>query len=115
MSRPKFVFIAHPISGDVQGNIAKVLRICKEIHSDSVIPVFPSMLWREYLSDSPEDKALAKQVNEAYFSTGRVDEVRVFGDRISEGMKEEILLARKYNIPVLSDSFEMSCQIAKIA
>lgn len=101
MNRPKMVFIVHPMSGDIEGNSQRVLEICRKIHTKDVIPVFPSFTWRRYLGDSAEDKELAQAVNEAYFRSGAVDELWVYGDYLSDGMKKEILLARELGIPVI--------------
>lgn len=35
MAEVKTVFIAHPIAGDIEGNVKKVLEICKRVHTDS--------------------------------------------------------------------------------
>ena len=59
MAKQKIVFIAHPISGNVDKNIKKVLSICKKNHSINIIPVFPSFIWRQYLGNSKKDKKIA--------------------------------------------------------
>jgi hypothetical protein len=101
MSRPKMVFIAHPISGDVENNCRRVLEICRQIHTKEVIPVFPRLTWSQYLGDSPDDKELAIALNEAYFRSGTIDELWVYGDKLSDGMKREIQLARELGIKVV--------------
>lgn len=103
---PKMIFVAHPMSGDIEGNTRKVIAICKSIHSEDVIPVFPSLLWRGYLGDSAEDRALAEMVNTPYFIRRFIDEMWLYGDRLSDGMKKEILLADKYHIPVFAKTPE---------
>jgi hypothetical protein len=80
MRKQKLVFIAHPMSGDIEGNTKKVLAICRKIHSEEIIPVFPSFTWRLYLTGDDEDKKLAAQVNETYFASGAVDELWLYGD-----------------------------------
>jgi|GEM_PF-1614812 len=112
MNRPKMVFIAHPISGDVENNCRRVLEICRQIHTKEVIPVFPRFTWSQYLGDSPEDKELAVAVNEAYFRSGAVDELWVYGDEISDGMKREIRLAFELGIKVVPKSELVAHDIA---
>lgn len=107
MNKPKLVFVAHAISGDVDRNLRKVISICSEIHSSEIIPVFPSFTWRHYLTNEPGDKELAEQVNEAYFSRNCIDEIWLYGDLLSEGMKKEIKLAEKYTIPVIAKTLFM--------
>lgn len=97
----KTIFIAHAISGDVAGNIQKVIKICKAIHSASTIPVFPSFTWRQYLPENDSTKYYAGLVNDEYFARGMIDEVWLYGPRITEGMLKEINLAISYEIPVI--------------
>jgi len=101
--KTKTVFVAHPISGDISGNIKKVLAICAEVHSPEIIPVAPYIVSLQYLDDGVhEDRALGIAANEECIKRGYVDELWLFGDRISEGMQGEILLAIEYGIPVVS-------------
>jgi hypothetical protein len=102
----KMVFVAHPMSGDIEGNRKKVIAICRRIHSDEIIPVFPSFTWRLYLGDEPKDKQLAREVNEEYFRRGAVDEIWFYGDRLTNGMEDEALFARKYGITVIGKTPE---------
>jgi len=98
----KTVFIGHPIGGDVKNNTRKVLEICKAVHSKEIIPVAPYLVSLEYLNDLVvEDRALGMEANHECFKRGFVDELWLFGDRISEGMKGEIALARKHAILIV--------------
>ena len=98
----KTVFVAHPIAGDVEGNMKKVLEICERIHTKEIIPVAPYLVSLQYLKDEVvEDRTLGAEANLGCFRRGYVDELWLFGDKISRGMKEEILLAKKLNIPIL--------------
>ena len=98
----KIVYIVHPISGDVQGNILKVLSILKEHHTAKTYPFAPYLLSLQYLDDTiPEDRERGIKANVELFERNFIDEVWVFGDRISSGMKAEIELAERLKIPVL--------------
>ena len=97
----KTVFIAHPISGDIRGNIKKVLKICAEVHTKDIIPIAPYLVSLQYLDDGViEDRELGMEANHECFRRGYVDEIWLFGDRISVGMKE-ILLAKEMGIPII--------------
>lgn len=99
----KTIFISHPIGGDVDNNIKKVLKICARVHTKSIIPVLPYLVSLQYLNDEIiEDKRLGIAANLECFRRGYVDEVWLYGDRISPGMKEEIALARKLGIPIIA-------------
>ena len=102
MNKNKTVFVAHPISGDIEGNMKKVLAICEEIHTKNIVPVAPYLVSLQYLNDEViEDRELGVEANLECFHRKYIDELWLFGDRISSGMKEEIILARKLGIPIV--------------
>ena len=101
--RTTTVFIAHPISGDVRGNMERVLRICQKVHTEHIIPVAPSLVSLQYLDDTViEDRNLGIDANLECFHRRFVDELWLFGDHISAGMWQEIALAREVGIPVVA-------------
>ena len=98
----KTVFIGHPIGGDIRGNVEKVLKICEEMHTKDVVPVAPYLVSLQYLDDNIiEDRELGMEANHECFRRRYVDELWLFGDRISLGMRKEISLAKEMRIPVL--------------
>ncbi len=98
----KVVFIGHAISGDVKGNVEKIFKICKKIHNKQVIPCVPYLASLRYLEDEvKQDREMGIQSNLECFRRRFVDELWLFGDRISNGMKQEIALALKMKIPVV--------------
>lgn len=98
----KTVFIGHPIGGDIKGNAEKVLKICSEVHTKDIIPVAPYLISLQYLNDEVvEDRKLGMQANQECFHRRYVDELWLFGDRISAGMEKEILLAKEMQIPII--------------
>ncbi|MEO6522198.1 MAG: DUF4406 domain-containing protein [Mucilaginibacter sp.] len=103
----KIVYIAHPIGGDVKNNIAKVLAIVKDInltHPD-VVPFAPYIVDCLALDDSiPEQRKRGMSNNEHFISNRFIDEIWLFGDKISGGMQAEIELAYQFSIPVYSKS-----------
>ena len=101
--KKKLIFIAHPIRGDVAGNMAKVLSICEQVHKEGHIPVAPYLVSLQYLNDEVvEDRELGVEANLVCFHRGFVDELWLYGDKISEGMKREIALAKELKIPVVA-------------
>ena len=96
--KTKTVFIGHPIGGDVKGNMEKVLKICEEIHTKDTIPVAPYLISLQYLNDEViEDRELGTEANYECFHRRYVDELWLFGEKISAGMEKEISLAREIN------------------
>ena len=111
----KTVFVAHPIAGDIEGNMKKVLAICEQIHTKEIIPVAPYLVSLQYLNDEVvEDRQLGIDANHECFRRRYVDELWLFGDRISEGMKGEILLAREMDIPVVPKTEGTKNDLAKL-
>lgn len=103
----RIVYIAHPISNDVKGNVEKILAIVKQINLEekNVSPFVPYLADVLALDDSIEEhrkKGISNNI--AYLKSGIVEEVRVYGDFISRGVAEEIAIARKYRIPVIYKS-----------
>jgi len=111
----KLVYLAHPIAGDVQGNIASVLRICREVHSPDVIPVVPYIPALQYLNDdSPAERALGMSANKEYFDRRLFDELWLCGPRISSGMREEVVWCRQLSIPVLCYSTNLAPDLEQV-
>lgn len=100
----KIAYIAHPISGEIAANISRVLNIVEQINltePDTVpfAPYIPDCLALN--DDIPEHRNRGISNDIALFKRGFIDEVRLYGDRISNGMLAEIQLARELNIPVI--------------
>ena len=111
----KTVFVAHPITGDIEVNMKKVLAFCEQIHTKDIIPVAPYLVSLQYLNDEVvEDRQLGIDANLECFRRGYVDELWLFGDRISKGMNGEILLAREMSIPVVPKTEGTKNDLAKL-
>ena len=111
----KTVFVAHPIAGDIEGNMKKVLAICEQIHTKDITPVAPYLVSLQYLNDEVvEDRQLGIDANHECFHRGYVDELWLFGDKISTGMKGEIRLAKELNIPVIPKTKETEAELEMV-
>ena len=102
-------YVAHPVSGDVMGNICAILGILGDIQLNReekeewkglipIAPYIPSLLYRD--DNDPEQRELGIEENNYYFRRRFIDELILAGPRISDGMEEEIKLAVEYEIPV---------------
>jgi hypothetical protein len=100
----KIVYICHPIGGDVPENLIKVTLICREInleHKD-VVPFAPYVSDCIALRDDvPSERVRGIRNGIAILKSGMVDELWLYGERISTGMRKEIDLAHMMNIPVI--------------
>ena len=106
--KTKLVYIAHQVNGDVEGNIKKILKLCRAIHlrGDSIIPFAPYIASLQYLDDNkPDERKLGIAASEELFRRRAFDELWVCGEKISAGMEMEIKWAEKYQIPVKYDNF----------
>jgi len=103
----KIVYIAHPISGDIQGNLKKILDIIREINltKPDIVPFAHYWVDCHALDDtilSERERGIKNDT--ALFNAGFIDELWLYGDKISKGMRAEIELAKSLNIPVLYKS-----------
>jgi hypothetical protein len=107
----KIVYIAHPISGDIHGNLEKIRLIVRKMnleHSD-IVPFAPYWVDCHALDDTvPEERARGIKNDTAFFQKGVIDEVWLFGDRISFGMQLEMDMAICMGIPVINHITEQS-------
>lgn len=100
--RKKTVYPAHPIGGDVAANVQRIKGIVRAMHiAGEVQPVAPFISDCDGILDdnNPEERAIGIAADTEYFLRGMIDEVWLFGTKISNGMRAEILLAWDLGIP----------------
>lgn len=99
--KKKIVYIAHPMSGDIEANLKSIQNIYLSIsrnHPD-VIPFCPYYATVMSLDDSvPEDRDIGMNHNKHFFESGVIQELWWFG-RISNGVAQEIEWCEQFNIP----------------
>lgn len=103
-SKTRVVYIAHPIGGNVQGNLRKIEAIVRSVNHNfvGVFPFVPYFADCMALDDALEGDRLRGMMNgRSCFERRMMDEVWLYGDGISSGMLEEIKLAIEYGIPVV--------------
>lgn len=99
----KVAYIAHPISGDIKGNLKKIEDIGRQINlqEPEVVPFAPYFFDCYVLDDNiPDERARGIKNGISLIGKGFIDEVRLYGDEISTGMSCEIDLALKLGIVV---------------
>jgi len=100
--KKKIIYIAHPIGGNVDENVKLVLEIVRQLNMSGlpIVPFAPYIVDVLALDDNdPEQRARGFDNNKQLFDF--VDEVWLYGGRISSGMQTEIDWANERNIPVL--------------
>lgn len=109
---PTTVFVGHPLRGDIDGNVEKILAICRELHSRAIVPVAPYLAGLRYLRDHiEEERALGIAANLEAFRRRFVDELWLYGPRISPGMEGEVRAAVRYGIPVKAWTPETAAEL----
>jgi len=93
----KVVYFCHPLSGSPCRNKKKIVGILRSARIDfnKVCFIVPQLYLGKYL----RSEKLCMQ--HCFALLEKCDEVWVFGHRISKGMRKEISLANKLNIPVV--------------
>lgn len=86
------VYVCSPYSGDIERNIANTRMYSRFAVAKNTIPFAPHLLLPQYISEEHE-RGLAMFMNKVFL--GKCDELWVFGNKITEGMAEEIELAGK--------------------
>jgi hypothetical protein len=106
----KIVYIVHPISGDISGNIQKIIKIVKYINlsKPDIVPFAPYITDVLALDDdNPEQRLRGISNDIAILKSGMVNELWVYGSKVSCGMEAEIELAFELNIPIVVMDPEM--------
>lgn len=97
-------YIAHPIGGDVEANLADLRRIVRKINlrgDRGIVPFVPYYADVVSLDDNApdeRDRGLKNQI--AILRSGVVNQLWLTGDRISAGMEDERRLALELGIEV---------------
>ena len=86
------VYICSPYSGDIERNTANARMYSRFAVAKNTIPFAPHLLLPQYISEEHE-RGLAMFMNKVFL--GKCDELWVFGNKITDGMEEEIELAGK--------------------
>ena len=113
----KIIYIAHPIGGDVENNLRKIAIIARQMNltEPDCVPFAPYFLDCVVLRDEkPTERARGIKNGKAVFARCHIDEVRLYGDRISSGMQEEIRVARLLGIKVVAVTEETKAALKKI-
>lgn len=100
----KIIYIAHPISGDIEANLADLRRIIRRINMEyaDVVPLAPYYADIVSLDDNiPEERERGIKNDTALLERGFIDELWLTGPRISFGMSCEKTLAEKQGIPIV--------------
>ena len=95
--RTRRVYVCHPFAGDPEGNADQVRAICSSLADAGLLPIAPHVYLPQFIDEATgRERAMALCLELA----AACDEVRVYGGRITEGMRREIEHAEARGIPV---------------
>lgn len=101
----KVCYIAHPISGNIEENLADIRRIVRRINLEQpdIVPFVPYYVDIVSLNDDvPAERERGIKNDVHIMTSGLVDEVWLTGTKISYGMKCEEAVANGLKIPVIN-------------
>ncbi len=91
------VFVCSAYAGAPALNIERARRYCRFAVSQKVTPVAPHLLFPQFLDEEDKaERALGLEMGRSLLA--RCDEVWVFGEPCSAGMKAEIFLAEQWGM-----------------
>lgn len=95
--RTRRVYVCHPYADDPEGNTERVRELTRALIDSGYLPIAPQLYFPQLLDESTErERALALCLE----LVGACDEVRVYGGRVTSGMRHEIERAETLSIPV---------------
>jgi len=97
-SRRPVIYVCHPYAQEDPGENANLVRgICRALVAEGALPIGPHIYLPQLVDDlAQRELALSLCLQMVTFC----DELRVYGDRISDGMRREIDFASDQGISV---------------
>lgn len=102
MSDLRYAYVCHPYGGDHK-NLRRAHECCAKLRWDEpeVIPVYVPLLFHYLLDDAnPEHRQAGLSFCRRVLAL--CHEVRVYGDRVTEGMAMEIRAAHEMGLPIVT-------------
>ncbi len=91
------VYVCSPFSGDTQANTEKARRCSRFAVCRGAIPITPHLLFPQFLSEDTE-RELAMFMDMVLLT--KCEQLWVFGNAVSEGMRREIEKAKKKHMTI---------------
>lgn len=99
INRRKVIYVCSPFKGDIAANIQRAREYCKLILEAGHMPYAAHLTLDGVLDDNnPPEREKALQIG--VVMVRRCNELWIFGNAISEGMKREIEVASRNNIRI---------------
>lgn len=96
----KLVFLAHPVSGDIEGNMKSMKQWARLAVQEGLVPMAPYFLLTQILDDQiAEERGLGMMMGQAVIEI--CDLVWVCGEHVTAGMTSDLRKARAWNVRVI--------------
>ena len=95
----KRVYICSPLKGNVEKNMKRAEIYCRFAFDSGFVPVCPHIYYPRFLDDTDKGERAAG-MRYGLEAMWQCRQLWVFGERISDGMRQEIELARQLKIPI---------------
>ena len=95
--RTRRVYVCHPFADDPEANAERVRGICRALSESGFLPIAPHVYLPQFI-DEDNDREQALGLCLELVET--CDELRVYGGRVTAGMRREIEHAERRGIPV---------------
>lgn len=89
------IYICSPYSGDVKTNTEKAKAYCRYAVEQGNVPIAPHLLFPQFIDEETE-RELALQMDLLLLE--KCDEIWIFGEEVSNGMRAEIAYAKNKEI-----------------
>jgi len=97
ITRLRRIYVCHPFAADPEGNAERVRALCLVLVECGVLPIAPQIYLPQFVDETAHrDRALQLCLGLLEVC----DEVRVYGGRITSGMRLEIEHAESLGLPV---------------
>lgn len=101
ISDKPFVYVCSPYRGDIPRNTQNALEYCRQVYEAGYAPLAPHLYFPRFLNENdPAERRAGMLMGGRLLQQCRA--LAVCGDEISEGMAQEIKLAERFGIPVLT-------------
>ena len=95
----KRVYICSPLKGNVEKNMKRAELYCRFAFDNGFVPICPHIYYPRFLDEFDKDERAAG-MRYGLEEMWRCKELWSFGERISDGMRQEIELAKELKIPI---------------
>lgn len=94
----RHVYICSPYSGNTGKNKDRARDYARQEYESGNIPFAPHLYYLEFMDEDTEREEIMEMCEA---DIERMDELHVYGERITAGMRQEIDAAERFGIPVL--------------